>query len=120
MSATGAGTQVGIQTILAYLKTAFPDYIVEVYEDRSVKGHRFVMSRGSRASLAPLIVPTATLSDVRGRLDAGFSARLQRLLLHRDVIGKLQAAAPEDRVIFARAGVIVNRAASEQSGGAPR
>jgi hypothetical protein len=109
MSARVAGTKAGIDTILAYLKAAFPDYFVAAYEDPAVKGHRFVVSKGSRVSLASLIVPTAILSDVRGRFDAGFSRRLHRLLQHRDVIGKLEAAAPDDQVVFARSGVSVKR-----------
>ena len=109
MSARVAGTKAGIDTILAYLKAAFPDHTVDVYEDHRFRGHRFVLSKGSGARLAPLIVPTATLSDIRGRLDARFPARLHRLLQHGDVIGKLQATPPQDRLVFTRAGVNVQR-----------
>ena len=109
MSARVASTKAGIDTILAYLKAAFPDHTVDAYEDHRFRGHRFVLSKGSGARLAPLIVPTATLSAIGGRLDARFAARLHRLLQHGDVIGKLQAAAPQDRVVFTRAGVNVQR-----------
>ena len=109
MSARVAGIKAGIETILAYLKAAFPDHTVDAYEDQRFRGHRFVLSKGSGARLAPLIVATATLSDIRGRLDAGFAVRLHRLLQHGDVIGKLQATPPQDRLVFTRAGVNVQR-----------
>jgi len=97
--------------ILAYLKAAFPGHTVEVYEDHRVRGHRFVLSAASGASLAPLIVPTATLDAVRGRLPgARLSARLHKLLQHRDVVAKLRAAGPGKRVVFTKAGSSVTRA----------
>ena len=110
MGPAEAATNDAIRLILAYLKAAFPDHTVEVHEDHGVRGHRFVLSDSSGASLAPLLVPTAALRDIRVRADGGFPAqRLQRLLLHRDVIGKLRAAGPNDRVIFARSGIGVQR-----------
>jgi hypothetical protein len=100
--------------ILAYLKASFPDHTVEVYEDHGVRGHRFVLSHAFGAVLASLIVPTATLDDVRGRLPpAGFSPRLHKLLLHRDVVGKLRAAEPGDRFVFTSAGISVQKTRAE-------